>query len=264
MSIVGSQPYEITNEFNLTNIMAHFDSNYIFDVLEDKLEHISFATSQIESNMVAAFEQNFRDMNEKFPGDSQNIRTIRLQVYRDIIRILCAKFNLQFNDIDESIDLYNAAYYLYDFTICHRNSIMINFFTAFIINNKEHLCNTLSIDDFRKSKDSASAYGKRVYQDSKFALISANIPSIINYISSLDISLLNIFQSTYKDITLVQFLDNAFADKGNFFRDFYCSILSKPEELPIVITNIRLALQSHVGNISNNDIEEFLSYGGEL
>ena len=124
--------------------------------------------------------------------------------------------------------------------------------------------NTLSIDDFRKSKDSASAYGKRVYQDSKFALISANIPSIINYISSLDISLLNIFQSTYKDITLVQFLDNAFADKGNFFRDFYCSILSKPEELPIVITNIRLALQSHVGNISNNDIEEFLSYGGEL
>lgn len=264
MSIVGTQPYEIVNEYNVRDILAHFDSNYIFDILEDKLEHISFATSQIESNIVTAFEENFKNMNEQFPGDSQNIRNIREQVYRDIIRILTAKFNLQFNMSDESIDLYTAAYYLYDFVVCHRNNIMVNFFIAFIINNKESLCSTLNMEDFRKGKDSAAAYGKRVYQDTKFAVISANMPQIISYISSLDITLLNIFQSTYKDIKLVYFLDNAFADKGNFFKDFYCSILQRPEELPIVITNIRLALQSHVGNISNADIQEFLSYGGEL
>ena len=203
-------------------------------------------------------------MNNQFPGDSQNIRNIREQVYRDIIRILTAKFNLKFNEMDDTIDLYTAAYYLYDFVVCHRNIIMVNFFTAFIINNKESLCSTLNMEDFRKGKDSAAAYSKRVYQDHKFAIISANMPTVINYISNLDVTLLNIFQSTYKDINLVQFLDNAFADKGNFFKDFYCNILNIPEELPIIITNIRLALQSHVGNISNSDIEEFLSYGGEL
>ena len=264
MSIVGTQPYEIVNEYNVRDILAHFDSNYIFDILEDKLEHISFATSQIESNIVAAFEENFKAMNNQFPGDSQNIRNIREQVYRDIIRILTTKFNLKFNEMDDTIDLYTAAYYLYDFVVCHRNIIMVNFFTAFIINNKESLCSTLNMEDFRKGKDSAAAYSKRVYQDHKFAIISANMPTVINYISNLDVTLLNIFQSTYKDINLVQFLDNAFADKGNFFKDFYCNILNIPEELPIIITNIRLALQSHVGNISNSDIEEFLSYGGEL
>ena len=263
MSIAGTQLYEISNEYNVTDILAHFDSNYIFDIIEDKLENISFATSQVESNIVASFENNFKDMNDRFPGDSQNIRNIREQVYRDIIKILTAKFNLQFNMVDDTIDLYTAAYYLYDFLVCHRNIIMVNFFTAFIINNKESLCATLNMEDFRKGKDSAAAYGKRVYQDNKFAIISANMSAVINYISTLDIALINIFQSTYKDLKLVQFLDNAFADKGNFFKDFYCSILNKPEELPIIITNIRLALQSHVGNISRSDIEEFLSYGGE-
>ena len=263
MSISTTELYEISNEYNVTDILAHFDSNYIFDIIEDKLENISFATSQVESNIVASFENNFKDMNDRFPGDSQNIRNIREQVYRDIIRILTEKFNLQFNTVDDTIDLYTAAYYLYDFLVCHRNIIMVNFFTAFIINNKESLCVTLNMEDFRKGKDSAAAYGKRVYQDNKFAIISANMSAVINYISTLDITLINIFQSTYKDLKLIQFLDNAFADKGTFFKDFYCSILNKPEELPIIITNIRLALQSHVGNISRSDIEEFLSYGGE-
>lgn len=263
MSISATELYEINNEYNVTDILAHFDSNYILNIIEDKLENISFATSQIEPNIVVSFENNFKNMNDRFPGDSQNIRNIREQVYRDIIRILTNKFNLQFNISDENIDLYTAAYYLYDFLMSHRNNIMVNFFTAFIINNKESLCTTLNIEEFRKGKDSAAAYSKRVYQDNKFAIISANMPAIINYISTLDITLLNIFQSTYKDIKLVQFLDNAFADKGNFFKDYYCSILNKPEELPIIITNIRLALQSHVGNISQSDINEFLSFSNE-
>ena len=263
MSISATELYEINNEYNVTDILAHFDSNYILNIIEDKLENISFATSQIEPNIVVSFENNFKNMNDRFPGDSQNIRNIREQVYRDIIRILTNKFNLQFNMSDENIDLYTAAYYLYDFLMSHRNNIMVNFFTAFIINNKESLCTTLNIEEFRKGKDSAAAYSKRVYQDNKFAIISANMPAIINYVSTLDITLLNIFQSTYKDIKLVQFLDNAFADKGNFFKDYYCSILNKPEELPIIITNIRLALQSHVGNISQSDINEFLSFSNE-
>ena len=263
MSISATELYEINNEYNVTDILAHFDSSYILNIIEDKLENISFATSQIEPNIVISFENNFKNMNDRFPGDSQNIRNIREQVYRDIIRILTNKFNLQFNMSDENIDLYTAAYYLYDFLMSHRNNIMVNFFTAFIINNKESLCTTLNIEEFRKGKDSAAAYSKRVYQDNKFAIISANMPAIINYVSTLDITLLNIFQSTYKDIKLVQFLDNAFADKGNFFKDYYCSILNKPEELPIIITNIRLALQSHVGNISQSDINEFLSFSNE-
>ena len=93
-------------------------------------------------------------------------------------------------------------------------------------------------------------------------LVTANIPAIMNYICTLDISLLNIFQLTYKDINLVSFLDNAFADRGNFFKDYYCSALQKIEEVPIIITNIKLSLQSQVGINNSSSLEDYLKYVG--
>ena len=59
------------------------------------------------------------------------------------------------------------------------------------------------------------------------------------------------------------FLDNAFADRGNFFYDFYCVNILKESVLPIIITNIRLDLQRIVGNISSDSIQNIL-YKGEL
>ena len=158
MNIAGIQSYQISSEYDIINILSKFDSNYIFDVINDKLNNISFATSLIEPNIVNAFETNFKVMNDQFPGDSQNIINIREQVYRDIIRILTQKFNLQFNTIDDTIDPYTAAYYAYDFLVCNRNNIMINFFTAFIVNNKDCLYRMLTLEDFKKNKDSAVEY----------------------------------------------------------------------------------------------------------
>ena len=90
------------------------------------------------------------------------------------------------------------------------------------------------------------------------------MPKVINHISTLDISLLNIFQSVYTSQELISFFDNAVADKGNFFKDYYCSILNQAEYLHVIITNIRLALQKLVGDIAPSNIQEIISYGGEL
>ena len=167
-------------------------------------------------------------------------------------------------EADENINLYTAAFYLYDFLICNRNNIMITFFTSFIAYNKDSLSRFLNLDDYRKGKDSASAYGKRIYSDQKYGIISANMNKVLNHIATLDISLLNILQSVYTSPEVIAFFDNAVADKGNFFKDFYCSALEQPEALPIIITNIRLSLQKIVGDISPSNIQEIMSYGGEL
>jgi hypothetical protein len=79
----------------------------------------------------------------------------------------------------------------------------------------------------------------------------------------MDVTLLNIFQSTYRDQQLTMFLDNAFADKGNFFKDYYCSTINNPEIAPIVITNIKLALQRLVGNVSTADINTIINMNEE-
>ena len=233
-------PYEISSEFNITEILGHFDSNYIFDIINDKLNSMDFSSILEEPNVVVSFEENFKMMNENFPGDTENIKMIRQQVYTDIINILCRHFNLQFNEDDDNIDRYTLAFYLYDFLISNRNNIMVNFFTSFIINNKSSLTRILNLDEYRKSRDSAAVYGKRIYDDHGYGVISANMTKVIDHISTIDISLYNIFQSTYTNPEVLNFLDNAVSDRGNFFTDFYCSILQQPDILPIIITNIRL------------------------
>ena len=218
-------PYEISNEFNLTEILAHFDSNYIFDIINDKLENLEYNNILEEPNVVASFEENFKIMNENFPGDSANIRAIREQVYLDIIHTLCDHFNLEFNEEDDTIDKYTLAFYMYDFFISNRNNIMINFYTSFIINNKDSLTRILNLDEYRKSRDTAAVYGKRIYDDQGYGVISANMVKVINNISTMEITLFNIFQSTYTNPEILSFLDNALADKGDFFKDFYCEVL---------------------------------------
>ena len=245
-----TQRYEISNEYNVTEMLERFDSNYIFDIINDKLDNIDYTAVLPDSNVIISFEENFKAMNDNYPGDSANIRLIRAQVYMDVINILCNRFNLRFNDLDENIDLYTAAYYLYDFLVCNRNNIMVTFFTSFIINNKESLSRFLNLEEYKKSKDSASAYGKRMYDDNQYGIISANMVKVLNHIATLDISLVNIFQSVYSSPEVVAFLDNAVADMGNFFKDHYCEVLNQPEILPIIITNIRLSLQRLVGNIA--------------
>lgn len=256
-----TQRYEVSNEYNVAEMLGHLDSNYIFDMINDKLNSIDYSTTLPETNIVTAFEENFKFMNDQYPGDAVNIRAVREQVYRDIIFILCEKFNLRFNEEDDNIDPYTAATYIYEFLICKRNEIMINFFTSFIINNRESLCRILNIEDFKKTKDSAAAYSKHVYDDQKFALISANMNKVISHISTLDITLYNIFQSTYNNQEVINFMGNAFADKANFFQDQYCCVLKQPDVLPIIITNIRLELQKIVGNISQSNIHEIMAYG---
>lgn len=252
--------YEISNEYNVAEMLEHLDSNYIFDMINDKLNSIDYSATLPETNIVNAFEENFKYMNDQFPGDSQNIRAVREQVYRDIIQVLCAKFNLRFNEEDDNIDIFTAASYLYEFLVCNRNEIMVNFFTSFIISNKDSLCRFLNLDDFKKAKDSAAAYSKHMYDDQSFAIISANMNKVISHIATLDISLYNIYQSTYNNHEVVEFMSNAFADLGNFFHDQYCCIFNQPDVLPIVIINIRLELQKIVGNVATNAIQEIMSY----
>lgn len=251
--------YNISNESNITEILSHFDSNYVIETIVDKLDNLDFSSSLIQPNVVAAFEENFKLMKENFPGDESNINIVRTRIYKEIIDILCNRFNLQFNEYDDTIDLYTAAFYLYEFLICNRNTIMVSFFSSFIINNKDMLYTFIMSDD--KKRDGSNNYNKKMFTDYKYVVISTNIEKIINYIATLDIKLINIFQSVYVNPEVVMFLDNAFADKGNFFYDFYCKNILKESVLPIIITNIRLDLQKIVGNIGVDNIQNILNKG---
>lgn len=243
--------YNISSENNLTELLAHFDSGFVLNIIEDKINNRGY-NSIPESNIIKSFEENFKVMRESFPGDGENINLVRTRVYTEIISILCNGFNLNCI-LDDSTDLYSAAYYLYDFLICNSAPIMINFFTAFIINNKDSLYNSLNLDSYKKSKDSSTLYNKRIFIDPKYITISANLEMVLQHIVTIDISLENILQTTYVNPQIIMFLSEIITDKGDYFNDFYCKLLSDPNYLPVILTDIRLQLQKILGNDTGID-----------
>ena len=247
--------YNISSENNLTELLAHFDSGFVLNIIEDKINMRQY-NSMPESNIIKSFEENFKVMKEQFPGDGENINLVRSRVYTEIINILCKGFNLNCM-LDDSTDLYSAAYYLYDFLICNSGPIMINFFTSFIINNKDSLYNSLNLESYKKNKDSSTIYSKRIYIDPKYITISANLEMVLKHIVTIDITLDNILQTTYVNPQIIMFLAEIVTDRGNYFKDYYCSLLTKQDMLPVILTDIRLQMQKIVGN--NAGIDEFIN-----
>lgn len=247
--------YNISSENNLTELLAHFDSGFVLNIIEDKINMRQY-NSMPESNIIKSFEENFKVMKEQFPGDGENINLVRTRVYTEIINILCRGFNLNCM-LDDSTDLYSAAYYLYDFLLCNSGPIMINFFTSFIINNKDSLYNSLNLELYKKNKDSSTIYNKRIYIDPKYITISANLEMVLKHIVTIDITLDNILQTTYVNPKIIMFLSEIITDKGNYFKDYYCSLLNRQEMLPVILTDIRLQLQKIAGN--NGGIDQLIN-----
>ena len=252
------EAYNINNEYELLEAIRHFDSDYIFSVIEDKIRNINYLGVLKDPNMVDAIEQNFKIMQETFTGDTQNIKIIREQIYLQIIELLCNRFNLQYNTVDPNIDLYTAAKFLYEFLVSSRSDMIIQFFTTAIINYKEFIYNSINSSISRRDKNASTSYAKTVYDDEKYILIASNVGLATNYIYSMDVKLSDIFATVYKDPMIVQFLDNAFADMGNFFKDIYWHDITNPESGPMLISNIKMALHSMV-DTNNATIEDYIN-----
>ena len=248
-------PYDISSEKNLTDLLAHFDSDFVLGIIEDKITNRHYIPIR-EANIIASFEQNFKTMHDMFPGDDENINTVRSRAYTEIVDILRKGFNLSCM-LQDSTDLYLAAYYLYEFLISDSGPIMINFFTSFIINNKDSLYNSLNLENYRKNKDSSTLYNKRIYVDPKYVTISANLELVLDNIITLDITLDNIIQTTYMNPQVVNLFAELITDKGDYFKDYYCSLLKRQDELPVILTDIRLQLQRMIAG--GNNIDNFIT-----
>ena len=250
-------PGQIDSELNLAECIQHFDTEYIMDIVKNKIATVNYSNTLPDPNLITSLESDFKVFMEQIPDDEPNIKEIRDSLYLNIIHLLCDSFNLQFNEDDPSIDRYTAAFYLYDFLICNRVAYMINFFTSFIINNKDSLCQNLSFEEYKKGRDNAG-FGKKIYADPKYTIIAANMKTVLHHIVGIDVTLYNIIESTYTNPAIVAFFDNIVTDRGDFCKDFYATIVTRPEYEPIINVGVRLALQRFVGDISQSDIHEMM------
>ena len=258
----GGHLFNVINENQLTSILSHYNSEYVLSIVASAITS-RFNTNSVikQPNVVAAWEQNFKQLLDDFEDSADSlvkIKEVRENTYREIIEMICREFHLNFT-IDENVDWYSAAYYLYDFFVCNFNSNIINFYARYIYNERREIYDSLGLENLRKNKDTSTQYGKRIYKDIKLAIINANIDYVVTNLFGIDINLSDIFEVVYSNnIELVKYLCGLVTQQDDFYQNFYVTMMQSPMK-PILLTEIRFAIQSQTlanGNYADEEDTE--------
>lgn len=232
--------YNINTEGEVAKILSHFNSEFIFDVVRDNLAQRFNYSGIAAPNIVSSFEQNFKAIKDNYQTDFEQIESVRLATYKEIIDIICKEYNLTFVD-DDSLDYYSAAYYLYDFLVSNFSSYMAYFFANFIYKERNSIYESLDLNSLKKNKDTSTLYAKKIYKDVKLAIITANIDFIIDNVCNYDISLYQILEFIYPDKNVVAYIGSIIVPINDFFKENYVSMINGPSR-PIFLSNIKIEM----------------------
>ena len=232
--------YNINTEGEVARILSHFNSEFIFDVIRDNLAQRYNYTPIAAPNIVTSFEQNFKLIKENYQTDFDKIDSVRLETYREIIKIICNEYKLQFVDMD-NLDYYSAAFYLYDFLVSNFSNYLAFFFANFIYKERNSIYESLDLNNLKKNKDSSTLYGKKVYKDVKLAVISANLDYIIDNVCNYDISLNTILEFIYPDKNIVNYIGSIIYPLEDFYKTNYVSMILGPSRA-VSLANIKFEM----------------------
>ena len=247
--INDSQIYNINLENEVSRLLSHFESDFVFDVVENNVNTRLRFTALPMANLCGSFEQTFKSLRAQYPVSSDQIMIVRSKTYAEILDILCRTHNLSFRD-PMNTDLYGAAYYLYGFLVSDFQQVMISFLTKLIIREKDNLLPAIGYDDSRKFKESNTIHGIRVAKDVKITILSANLDKVLGLLSTLPITLYDIISMTYTDPVIIDYLSSVVYDNGDFYKEIYMYQFNNPDYAVILTSGIRLELQAISMNIN--------------
>lgn len=240
----NAMAYNVTTENELAEVLSHYNSDFVFSVVDDAMKKRFQSVPIIAMpNVVAAWEQNFKAIIAQY-GESATgeVSRVRDETYREIIDSICKEFSLNFT-VDDTVDLYSAAFHLYNFLVSGFIDNMTSFFANYIYRERSDIYEALRLGDNKKNKDSSTIYSKKVFKDSKLALINANIDMVIQHVCSMDLPFYIIVQNIFGfNSEMFKYYTTIVSSASNdFFNSVYIPVLNS-DIRPEVITGIRLKI----------------------
>lgn len=254
----NSQAYNIATENELAIVLSHYSSEFIFSIVDEAMKS-RFSTVPILSipNVVGAWEQNFKAIITQYGSDShEEVFRVRNETYLEIINAICKEFDLNFT-IDDSIDIYSAAFHLYNLFVCNFIDNLTTFFANFIYKERAYIYESLGLADLKRSKDTSTIYGKKIYKDIKLSVINANIDMVISEVCKMDIPFYSIISTICgNNSELKKYYISIVSANTDFFNKSYVSVLNSDVRSDI-ITNIRFKIQeiAMMHDQTNNNAE---------
>ena len=257
-----NKEYTVTHDNEVAYILSRFDDDFIYNTIDESINSISkLSVYRSLPNIPAGYETNFKLYLTDYPESKTEILAKRNETYEHIIRILCDRYQLIYDDHD-TYNIATSAVMMYNLLVSGFISTAINFFTNFIIREKNGLYQTLSsMDDTKKNKDISSVYSKKMFDDNKMAAIVSNIEPIVKTICEMDITFENYIDTAFKgNETLSNYYKGILTPAVDFFKTFIKPLAYNYNAISF-ITEIRLSLlninQSVYGNANESILLNF-------
>lgn len=240
----NSQIFNVGTENELAEVLSHYNSDYVYSVLDTLMKKRFVEVPLIPMpNIVAAWESNFKSIMATYGSDHQEIMRVRNETYKEIIDMICKEFGINFT-IDDTIDIYSAAYHIFNLMVANFADNMATFFANFIYKERSSLYESLNLGDLKKNKDSSTLYGKKLFKDIKLVVLNANIDMVVKEISAMDIPFYNIISNIYgANSELTKYFVTIISAGNEFFQKSYLPVLES-DIRPEIMTSIRFKLQA--------------------
>lgn len=244
--------YNIVSDNQLASILSYFDPDYIYNIVTNSLRYKFRPYNPPLPNLVNSLEMDYKATFENYP-ETEETKQSRFAAYTNIIKIICDTHDIDYNL--ENVDIYSAASTIYDLLISNFSNNIINFFTNYIIKERNSLYNGLNLATLKKNKDSTTIYNKKIfYKSIKIATINANLELILDSMKVFDITFEDILSFIYPK-EICNFITSIFLPKSDFYKNVFVPIIEISEYRVILLTAIRLNLQSNYADIQDIDIK---------
>lgn len=246
--MTNTERFNVVSENELTEVIAHFNTEFIMSIVDQAIQNRFSPTAYMANpNVVDAWDMNFKQIVQYYGSVDveQRIAALREDTFAEICKRICTYHGLSFT-ID-NVDMYTAAHTLYHFFVSNYLQYLDQFFANYIVQEADTLYQALELDE-TKGKDASSIYAKKVFKDPRLAIISANIDTVINYISGADIHLEDIINNCGLPPQEAAYLLTIISDaNGTFYRDHYLGTIMNDYVKPIRLNSIRFIIRNISG-----------------
>ena len=257
--------FEVTQEKELAYILSRFNQDYVYLIVEESLKNRLRNYSCSMPNVVSAMKQEFEVIKTNY-NNLPEISNVENEAYKQIIALICNRYDLvcTLTDGDFDTECYLIAYCLYNLLVSNFQENVVNFFTNFILSEKDSLYRMLELSNTKKNKDTSTLYAKKVFKDTKLGVISANLEYVVQSIcSSIDIDFSTYVNFVYYNDTKTSqyILERVGINTADFFKTYIAPIFNL-EYRAVILTTIRLNLQTLLASSEiNASPMEFIKQG---
>lgn len=234
----------ITTDYEITTILSNFSTNFIQDTIEDSINYKFRPFGLRSPNYPEILNNQLNNVKYHSCGYDEYIEETRVEMLQDIIETICNHYGLGIiGDIPDE-QLYSMACIMYQIFVSEFTDRMINFFSSYIINNKESYLRFLTEDQLNLKTN----YAKKVYNDPILIAIYDNMGIVIDTLTTMDIPF-HLLLGYLSDPQITEFITNFIADNGDIYKNHYACYILDPSTKPDIITAIRMKFVSMTAQV---------------